>query len=306
MLTQVRVDQRKFQGEDAVELTAGSSSATFLPDLGMTGVSLRSRGGEYLSVPGGVATLRAGRTAGLPLLAPWANRLSSRHYRVGRVTADLTGLPLSVDDNGLPIHGLLVGRPGWSVDEMTTRGSRARLRAAIDVDGPAFPFPHRLEVTVALREGQLRVDTTIVPTSGHAVPVAFGWHPYFRVPATPRRAWLLRLPPRIHLSLDDRGIPTGRAIPEPAERAPVGRRTFDDLYSLGRDHRLAFETEQGRGVELSCGAGYPFAQVWVPPGRRFAALEPMAAPTNALVDRKTPLVPRGESFSATFALTIPD
>jgi hypothetical protein len=57
-------------------LEAGELSATFLPAVGVTGVSLRFRGREHLAVPGGVARLRAGGTAGLPLLAPWANRLA--------------------------------------------------------------------------------------------------------------------------------------------------------------------------------------------------------------------------------------
>lgn len=60
----------------------------------------------------------------------------------------------------------------------------------------------------------------------------------------------------------------------------------------------------GAAIELHCAKNYPFAQVWVPPGRAFAALEPMAAPTNALVAGTTPFVPRGEALTATFTLTI--
>ena len=70
---------------------------------------------------------------GLPLLAPWANRLSGRRLPVGPgEPVDLDGVRLPVDDNGLPIHGLLVGRPGWTVDRLTTRGETARLRASIE------------------------------------------------------------------------------------------------------------------------------------------------------------------------------
>jgi galactose mutarotase-like enzyme len=46
------------------------------------------------------------------------------------------------------------------------------------------------------------------------------------------------------------------------------------------------------------------AQVWVPPGRPFAALEPMAAPTNSLVAGSAPLVAPGESFTARFSLAV--
>ena len=272
----------------------------------MTGVSLRYRGGEYLALPGGLDALRSGQTGGLPLLAPWANRLSERRYRAADVTVPLDGLDLPVDDNGLPIHGFLVGAPGWSVDRLSTRGDSARLRASITVDAPAFPFPHRIEITAVVRAPVLRVDTTIVPTGRRSVPIAFGWHPYLRLPDGARRSWLLRLPARRHLALDDRGIPTGDVGPEAAESAVIGSRTFDDGYALGRDRRLAIVGDTGHGVEMRGGTNYPFAQVWVPRGKTFVALEPMAAATNALVDRTAPVVRRGDTFTASFTLTLSD
>jgi aldose 1-epimerase len=300
----VRADEGRFRGERAITLEAGDLAATFLPDVGMTGVSLRYRGREHLALPGGVAHLKAGRTGGLPLLAPWANRLASWRYRAAGVSVDLEGMPIPVDGNGLPIHGLLVGIAGWRVERLEARGTRARLRTAIDVDSPAFPFPHRVELAIFARDSELEVDTTVVATGRRRVPVSFGWHPYLRLPGVSRRRWRLRLPARRHLALDDSGIPTGATTDEPAEAEPLGARTFDDLYALGRQRRLAFEAADGQAVELRCDTGYPFAQVWVPKGRPFAALEPMVAPTNALVAGTAPLVPPGERYRARFTLAL--
>jgi aldose 1-epimerase len=297
------VVEGRFRGTSSLALTSGDLVATFLPDLGMTGVSLQYRGAEHLALPGGLAALRAGATLGIPLLAPWANRLATRRYRAGRVGVDLSGLELTTDDHGLPMHGLLVGKPGWRIGRRGTRGDTAWLHAAIDVDAPAFPFPHRVELKVTARDARLTMGATVIPTGRRPVPIAFGWHPYLRLPNAARSTWRLRLPTRHHLALDGRGIPTGESNPEPAEAAPIGRRTFDDLYRLGRQRRLALEVDSV-AIELHCAENYPFAQVWVPPGRRFAALEPMAAPTNALVAGTTPFVPSGEAFTATFALTI--
>ena len=298
--------ERRFRGEPAVALESGALRAVFTPGIGMTGVSLRHRGGEHLALPGGLDALRSGRTGGLPLLAPWANRLRGPSYRAAGVTVPLEGLHLAVDDHGLPIHGFLVGAPGWSVDRLSTRGDTARLRASIAVDAPAFPFPHRIEVTAIVRDPVLRIDTTIVPTGRRSVPIAFGWHPYLRLPHGARRTWRLHLPRRRHLALDDEGIPTGDARSEPAESAVIGSRTFDDGYEVGRDRRLAIESEDGHSLEMRGGADYPFAQVWVPRGKSFVALEPMAAATNALVDRTAPIVRRGDSFTASFTLTPSD
>jgi len=304
MTTTAVARERRFRGEPAVELVSGGLSATFAPGIGMTGVSLRSRGGECLALPGGLDALRSGRTGGLPLLAPWANRLARRRYRAAGVAVSLEGIDLPVDDHGLPIHGFLVGAPGWSVDRLSTRGDAARVQASIAVDAPAFPFPHRIEVTAIVREPVLRVDTTIVPTGRRSVPIAFGWHPYLRLPEGPRRSWRLRLPPRRHLALDHDGIPTGAVRPERAEVEPIGPRTFDDGYALGRNRRLAIESEQGHSLEMRGDTNYPYAQVWVPPGRQFVALEPMTAPTNALVDRTAPVVRRGDTFTASYSLTL--
>jgi aldose 1-epimerase len=298
------VEEARFRGEPAVKLRAGDLTATFLPDLGLTGVSMRCCGREHLALPGGLAALRGGSTLGLPLLAPWANRLGSRRYRAAGVDVDLAGLRLRTDGNGLPIHGLLVGRPGWRLDGQSTRRGTATFRASIDVDAPAFPFPHRIEVSVAARDHHLAVDTTVIPTGRRAVPVAFGWHPYLRVPGTPRGGWRLRLPARDHLKLDPLGLPNGDSEREARERETIGRRTFDDLYRLGRDRRLALEADDGSSITVRPGAGYPYAQVWVPAGRPFAALEPMTAPTNSLADGTTPVVQPGDAYTARFTLAM--
>ena len=240
---------------------------------------------------------------GLPLLAPWANRCRGRRYRAAGVTVDLSGLRLGVDDNGLPIHGLLVGRPGWSVDRLATRGDTAR-RAGLDRRRCArlpVPAPHRGHGVVT--DTQLRVDTTIVPTGRRPVPVAFGWHPYLRLPDAPRSRWRLRLPPRRHLALDDRGIPTGDAVPRvggsPSDRsADLRRRLRPRARPQSRDR-----ASDGRSVELRCGPATRSRRCGSR-GKPFAALEPMAAPTNALVDRKAPVVERGDPFTATFTLTL--
>ena len=88
------------------------------------------------------------------------------------------------------------------------------------------------------------------------------------------------------------------------EGAPIGRRTFDDLYLLGRERRLVLLADDGTSITLRCGPGYPYAQVWVPGGRPFAALEPMTVATNSLVAGTTPLVGPGDAFTASFTLAV--
>src|SRR5436190_3823865 len=82
----------------------GELEATFLPAHGMLATSVRHRGAELLG------------ERGIPLLYPWANRL----------TADLPDSPLIPrDEHGLPIHGLVA--PYWEVFASTSWALGAEL-----------------------------------------------------------------------------------------------------------------------------------------------------------------------------------
>ncbi|MDF2739753.1 MAG: aldose 1-epimerase [Actinomycetia bacterium] len=301
------------EGEAAVTLAAGELEATFLPGLGLLGTSLRHRGEELLALPGGVAGYRGGNVTGLPLLAPWANRLPGWRYRAAGTEVDLHGLDLHTDPGGLPIHGTLTAHGGWRLEHLAAEDGSAVLQASLDYGAfpdllAAFPFPHRLTVTATAREATLAVATTLEATGGRPVPVAFGWHPYLRLPGAPRAAWRLLLPDRVHLDLDDRGLPTGKTADEPAEADPVGDRTYDDLYALGQGpaaRHLGLEAA-GRRLLVGYGQGYGHAQVFAPPGAGFVCLEPMTGPTAALAAGTTPLVDPGASFTTEFTVRVED
>jgi aldose 1-epimerase len=289
-----------------VELTVRSSelSATFLPELGMLGTSLRHRGDELLALPGGLDGYRQGRVTGLPLLAPWANRLGARRYTAVGVDVDLAGLDLHTDEHGLPIHGTLTARPGWEVIGADEGSATARFDVGAHADLLAsFPFPHTLTLAVRAEGARLAVATTLAATGDVAVPVSFGWHPYLRMPGASRADLRLGLPARLHLALDGHGLPTGEGWAEPAEEDPVGERTFDDLYELGDDRRLALAGGRRRLV-VGFDEGYPYAQVYAPAGEEFMCLEPMTAPTNALVTGACPLVTPGATVTARFSLAV--
>ena len=286
----------------SVTIAAGQLEATFLPEVGMLGTSLRFAEHELVDITGGVAGYRHGHQTGLPLLAPWANRLDGWRYRAAGVDVDLTGFALQTHEYGLPIHGTMTAASGWEVVVRDDARLRARFAYGARPDLlAAFPFPHDLEIDARIDGSALRIETTLRPTSDRPVPIAFGWHPYLRLPTGGRASWRLRLPTRRHLELDARGIPTGASKPETAESEPVGDRTFDDLYALGDDRALALESADWR-LTVRYEVGYPYAQVYAPPGAEFVCLEPMTAPTNALADGTCSLVAPGDSFTATFAI----
>ena len=201
------------------------------------------------------------------------------------------------DENGLPIHGLLGAHPGWTVLEAGASSDAARLRAELDFGAyedllAGFPFPHRLEYDASIAASRLRVRLTVTPTGDVAVPISFGLHPYLRLPHTDRRQWVLELPVRRRVALDERGLPTGE-YEDARARRPLGPARGSDLRRLLRSARRAADagpivfTVRGRApadlsVELL--EGYDVAQVYAPPGSAFICIEPMTAPVNALAD----------------------
>jgi aldose 1-epimerase len=115
------------------ELRCGRLASTWLPEHGMVGASLRHDGRELLGQRGGLeAYLAKGSAFGIPLLAPWANRLDGLHY--GQVELDPEAVKL--DGNGLPKDGVMAGRP-WE----TVSASDTRLVAAFESDPAPSRFP---------------------------------------------------------------------------------------------------------------------------------------------------------------------
>ena len=308
------IGERTIDGFAALTLGDGGLEAAFVPAAGMVGCSLRHRGEELLGQRGGLAAYVAERkTLGIPLLYPWANRLSAWRCEVaGReIAIDPEATPLRRDANGLPMHGLLSAAAGWQVErhEPTADGAVLTARfdfAADDVLMTAFPFGHELLMEATLRGPALRVATTVHATGDAPVPIAFGFHPYLQLPGVERADWSVEIPVRERLILDEAMLPTGEREPVRIEPGRLGARTFDDAY-LAPPSGAAFALEGGgRRVELAFETGFPYAQVFAPPDDDVIAFEPMTAPANALVTAgpELTLLAPGDSYRAAFSITV--
>jgi galactose mutarotase-like enzyme len=312
------IGERMVDGFSALTLATsegGGIEAAFVPDAGMVGCSLRHRGEELLGQRGGVRKYATERgTMGIPLLHPWANRLARKRFPVAGREVDLESgaPPLSLDPNGLPMHGLLSGASGWRVERHEPAGDGAVLTAGFDFASygelmAVFPFPHELLVEATLAGTKLTVATTVRASGDATVPISFGYHPYFRLPGVDRADWEIEIPVRERLRLDDRMIPTGEREPIRVESGRLGSRTFDDAYRAPDGASLVL-AGGGRRIELSFGPGYPYAQVYAPDDDDVVALEPMTALTNALVvgGPELPLLEPGNSYEAEFSITVTD
>ena len=289
-------------------LVAGDLEAVFLPGHGMLGASLRHRGMEMLrrveDLDGAAAS---GSTAGIPLLHPWANRLSGFRYRAaGReVNLDPSSPLLHLDAHGLPMHGVPWCRLAWELTEARQDFLAARLEWTRGDLLTVFPFRHRLEMAATLGSDGLTIETALVAGPGGPVPVSFGFHPYFGLPDFPRAQWRLELPTMRRLVLDPRGIQTGDEVPFDGLDAQLGELAFDDGFALMAEQASFSIAGAARRITVEFLEGYLYAQIYAPKDKDYIALEPMTAPTNALTSgRGLRLVKSGEQFRAVFRICI--
>jgi aldose 1-epimerase len=315
-----RIVETNFDGYKALRLESVTAdiTATFVPSAGMVGVSLTHHGKEILVHRGGLASyVEAGKTFGIPLLHPWANRLDGNHYRLGEVEVDLAAVSALVhhDNHGLPIHGLAAACPDWQVTETGANSTSAQLAACLDI-GPqspvfaGFPFAHGLELRLALSATCLSIATTLTATGDRPVPVSFGWHPYFQLPGVPRKDWIVDLPVGRQYVLDSHSLPTKERRALRIEKAPLGERAYDDLFDDLRPGANGIPiftlAGGGRQIAVSFETGYPYAIVWAPAGQDLICFEPMTAPTNALATGwpELTLVQPGQSHTCRFSIEV--
>lgn len=265
------------------------------PSIGNIAYSFTVKGKDVLwfPFPSPEALKSHPALCGIPFLAPWANRIDGDTYWVNGKQFLLNPAlgNLRRDSIGQPIHGLLTFSPEW---RLVAAGADARSAYATSrlefAEYPEmmaqFPFAHSITMTHRLEEGLVSVETNIRNESVEPMPVAVGFHPYFRLDDAPRDDWTVHLAAREHLLLNDRLTPTGERQPAGfSDPHPLRTRYLDDVFSgLIRDAdgaaRFWVEGKRQR-VTVAYGRQYPVAVVYAPQGRDFICFEPMAAVTNA-------------------------
>lgn len=261
-------------------------TASYVPVAGMICTSLADDGVEFLGQRRGLqAYVTSGKTMGIPVLYPWANRLSASKYGIDGAVVTLTPGVAGVrtDEHGVPIHGVLAAYPGWLVTDQTDN----TLVASLDWSGKprllaTFPFPHVLTMSVTLADRTLTVETTVRPTTAASVPLCYGYHPYLQIPGVPRADWVLETPAMRHLPVDNWGIPSGETVAWDGDAEPLGDRELDHGFDEVTDGAVFTLSGGDRRIEVEYGTGYPAAQLFAPHSDDVIGIEPMAAPTDAL------------------------
>jgi aldose 1-epimerase len=211
-----------------------------------------------------------------PKLSPFPCRIAGgvyhfngREYRFDKLFPD-----------GSAIHGLVFDRP-FSILEATAGASSATvlMEYAYRRDDPGYPFCYNCQVRYTLTAGgSLEVMTTVTNMDNTVIPVADGWHPYFRLGGRVD-GWQLQFHSTALLEFDNHLIPTGRLSPYDDFESPrvIGDSRFDNCFTLKLGIVSAacelFNPDNGLHLSFFPDASYPYLQLYTPPDRRSFAVE---------------------------------
>ena len=183
---------------DVVQLADSRSQTvvSIITSVGNIAYEMKVKGQNVLRFPFvSIDAFRAKPTGlhGIPLLAPWANRLdeqafyaNGKKYTLNMELGNVRGLH--------PIHGFVSATDQWQVVEANADGRSSWVTSRLEFyRQPAwmaqFPFAHTVEITHRLQDGILEIATRIHNLSAEPMPVAIGFHPYFQLTDSPREGW---------------------------------------------------------------------------------------------------------------------
>jgi aldose 1-epimerase len=211
-----------------------------------------------------------------PKLSPFPCRIPN-----GRYTFDNTEYQLkNLFSDGTAIHGLLYNKP-FTILEEVTDGSSGTLSMEYfyKEDDAGYPFDYSCQVRYILHANSLlEVVTTVTNLGKTAMPLADGWHPYFRLGGSANN-WLLQFHSTAIVEFDDRLVPTGRLVQYDVfkEAKALGDAALDNCFTLKPDIVSAacelYNPANGLRVSFFPDPSYPYLQIYTPATRDSIAIE---------------------------------
>ena len=317
-----------------LEDTKNQTVVSILPAVGNIAFSMKVKGQEILRWPYASIEEFKSRPArsGIPFMGPWANRLDEQAFYANgkRYAFDMS---LGNINGAIPIHGFLSTTDQWQVVEAKADGKSAWITSRLEFFKQPmwmkqFPFAHTIEMTYQLQDGILQVLTKITNMSSEPMPVAVGFHPYYKLTDSNREDWTISVGARKHWLLSSQKIPTGETesvekfFPN-SEAAALKDYNLDDVFSdlaldaQGRAHMIVKGKRQQLDIMLD--RNWRAVVIWSPqpavtaaaaqPGQgdpNFIAFEPMAGITDAMnlahkgLYKELQSIPSGGSWEARF------
>jgi aldose 1-epimerase len=307
-----------------LEDTKNQTTVSILPSVGNVAISMKVKGQDILRWP--YASIEEFKSrpglSGIPFVGPWANRLDEQaFYANGKRYA--FDMELGNVRGAIPIHGFLSSTDQWQVVEAKADAKSAWVTSKLEFFKhpmwmKQFPFAHTIEITHRLQDGVLQVQTKITNLAVDPMPVAIGFHPYYKLTDSSRDEWTISVGAQKHWILSPMKIPTGET--EQSEKffsnpqaAALKDYNLDDVFSdltrdvQGRAHMIVKGKRQQLDIMLD--SNWRSVVIWSPKPQTdptFIAFEPMAGITDAMnlaqkgLYKELQSIPPGAIWEASF------
>src|SRR6185312_2574829 len=200
----------------AMEDSEHGTRVTLLPAFGaiLHAFMVRGNDGKLINVIdnyAGPAELKKGLGFSFkgPKLSPFPCRIRDGRYHFEGREYRFTHL----FGDGSAIHGLLYDRPFSVLEEATgDHSATVALGYTYRREDPGYPFEYDCQVKYILHpDAVLEVVTAVTNLDQTVIPIADGWHPYFRLGGKVDD-WQLQFHAAAKLEFDAQLIPTGRLL----------------------------------------------------------------------------------------------
>jgi aldose 1-epimerase len=301
-------------GTEAAILPYGAALHAFRVPLKEGGRHSAGPGGLFNVIDGyhdlGELEREMGRSFKGPKLSPFPCRIDAGKYRFEEKEYEFSDL----FGDGNAIHGLLYDKSFTITNESKGESSASvSLEYNYNKEQPGYPFVYKCLVRYVLHPGNLlEVQTTVTNEDERTIPIADGWHPYFRLGGKVDD-WWMQFNAASMVEFTERLIPTKRLLKYDSFSRPrlIGHTQLDNCWVLesGKTSPACelFNPDNGIRISFCTDAGYPYLQIYTPPGRESIAVENLSAAPDSLNNKMgLILLPPGDSqtFTVNYKVSI--
>ncbi len=240
------------------------------------------------SLPAEATSITGG---GVPILFP----------AVGRTWDHSSGQPVpgkyrihgSETTYSMPPHGIVFlsrfrkVKETASADEVT---ADYELAVPNSVRNENYPFDVRLAQRFSFRPRSVEMEATVINEGRGPAPVAFGYHPYFRVSSPSREGVEVHLPATKHLFVtDDTVLLTGESEETDGILKLRAGAAYDDVFGGLTGQRASLvDRRAGRMICVDYSDLFELLVVYAPDGADFVCLEPWTRGLGGFEDLARP------------------
>ena len=214
-------------------------------------------------------------------LSPFPNRIPAGKYQFNGIDYQLPINEVGANNN---LHAFLHNRPFEILDEITTADfAKLKLGYNYRATDQGYPFCYQLTLTYTFDSDGLEIQTEIENSGEKEIPMADGWHPYFRFDNLDHVNMKMTPAKRVSSNVGN-ALNGGHEFDSGQE---LKNYELDDCFHVNGADQFKVElkdVKNGLALEIwqeSTAGKYKYMQIYTPPNRKTIAIEPVTCEPNA-------------------------